>query len=250
MLIHSDAIPYINGSTHSSSLAVEFTFDASDFVLRTRHEVLQSIAAEKKVIHIGCVDHNIKQINVKLKHNQWVHKLLDDVAARCVGVDILKDCVDYIRDDLGFSETYFGDILSDDFPFFDEQDWDCFFLPEVLEHIDNPVDFLTRLRKRLVGMDACLVVSVPNAFSRVYADFSRNGQELINSDHRYVFTPYTLAKVAHAAGYDIENITMCSYGPASRRRVIRNWWLRRCPLQRDDIVMTLRPWKQEPSTVD
>jgi len=196
------------------------------------------MAAGKRIIHVGCVDHSVKKINVKLKHGQWVHKILCDAADRCVGIDIIEDCITHIRDELGY-EVYAGDILTDAFPFLDDGEWDAMFIPEVVEHLDNPVDFLTRLRERLGTHVSEFIVSVPNAASSSRARYSRRRVELTNTDHRYSFTPYTLAKIASVSGYRVVDFSMCASSRISRRRVFRNWFLNRHPLLRDNILMRL-----------
>jgi SAM-dependent methyltransferase len=241
MQLPSECHRYICGEEFSSAHEVRYRFDAEDFILKTRHEIMQSFAKDRNVVHVGCVDHSIKQIKVKLKHDQWVHKLVSDAAARCVGVDIIADCVAYIRDELGYTETYVGDILNDEFPFWDGTVWDYVLLPEVLEHIDNPVSFLTALRRRMQGRAARLIVSVPNASSSVLISHAKRGMELINTDHRYVFTPYTLAKISSQAGFNIHQIRMCMYGKSSRRNLLTTRKQRRSPLLRDDIIMELIP---------
>jgi SAM-dependent methyltransferase len=158
-----------------------------------------------------------------------------------VGVDILGDCIEQLKTEFGCSDMYAGDILRDELPFMNGTIWDAIFLPEVLEHIDDPVSFLTELRQRFAGQVKELIVSVPNALSCVYPPFVRRGQELVNTDHRYIFTPYTLAKVAVMSGYQVGDIVMCEYGRGSRRRVFRNWYLKKYPLARADIVMRLTP---------
>jgi hypothetical protein len=57
------------------------------------------------------------------------------------------------------------------------------------------------VREQLYGKAGWLVLTTPNAFRYQAALQSLRGQEIINSDHRYWFSPYTLAKVMWRAGY-------------------------------------------------
>ncbi|QEG38661.1 class I SAM-dependent methyltransferase [Roseimaritima ulvae] len=240
MKLHASCLPFLDSREFSASYQVKFDFVDSDWTYRSRLDVLSEMAVNKNIIHVGCVDHSIQKVNTKRKHKQWLHEILCGVSARCVGVDILEDCITYIRDDLGYDDMFAGNILEDNLPFLNGVQWDVF-LPEIIEHVDNPVDFLTRLRQRLKGHMARAVISVPNAFAKIYSDAADQSYELINSDHRYSFTPYTLAKIAHLSGYEVGEIQTCGYGRLSRRRVVRNFLMKRRPLRRDDIVMVVYP---------
>ena len=239
MRIPDDCSPYLCGNSHSSSLVIPFLFDSSDSICRSRLDVLCDLAAEKRIINVGCVDHSIRKIKIKLKHDQWLHKRLCEVARRCVGVDILEDCIAYLRDELAIEDVFACDILKDELPWNDRQDWDCILLADVIEHIDNPVSFLASLRQRFADRVDEVIISTPNAMGLTFHRAARRGTELINSDHRYQFTPYTLAKVATVAGYRVKDIAMCRYGPGSRRRVVTNLCLKYRPLLRDGMVMRL-----------
>jgi hypothetical protein len=74
-------------------------------------------------------------------------------------------------------------------------------LGEIIEHISNPAAFLNALRERYAGYVGKIILTTPHAFR--YKNFTRAAkthQEIINSDHRFWFTPYTLAKIAVDAG--------------------------------------------------
>lgn len=205
----------------------------------TRLNVLQELARDKNIVHIGFVDHSIRKIDVKLKYNKWLHKLLVESAQRCVGVDIVTEPVAYVRDTLGYNDVFTGDILTDELPEVMQSSWDAIFLPEVIEHLPNPVNFLTRLRSRFQNSAPQLIVSTPNNLSPKFDPTKQT--ELINSDHCYLFSPYTLARIGHLAGYQVENITMCMDYAISRRNIIQKWRMRRRPLERPALVMTFRP---------
>lgn len=56
------------------------------------------------------------------------------------------------------------------------------------------------------------MLTVPNALGLIYMSMALNeGCENINSDHKYWFTPYTIQKVLYSAGYETEEIIMCTY---------------------------------------
>ena len=54
-----------------------------------------------------------------------------------------------------------------------------------------------------------VIITVPNAFSwqNIRSTFLHN--ELINTDHRYWFIPFTLAKILNLSGFEIEEFNFC-----------------------------------------
>ena len=110
----------------------------------------------------------------------------------------------------------------------------------MLEHIDDPVGFLVALREKFSGCVQELIITVPNAFSQKNHERAREGIEKINSDHRYWFTPYTLAKVVVSAGLTPDRFILCESGEIKPGRRLRNARLRRRPLLRNDIILRMR----------
>lgn len=70
---------------------------------------------------------------------------------------------------------------------------------EVLEHLSNPGWFLTRLKRQFPGVP--VILSVPNAFSAIAAQWIRKGRENVNADHVAWYSPKTLSVLLERAGY-------------------------------------------------
>jgi hypothetical protein len=233
---------HLTGQHFSTDLAAVFEPEAQDCVLQSRSEWLTALVAGKQVIHVGCVDHGAAIIEDKLPRGRWLHQALDRSAARCFGVDIDAAGIRHMREALGYQDVLAANILEDPCEPLLEQRWDYLLVPEVLEHIGNPVQFLDRLRRRFAHCVDELVVTVPNAFGLRTQAWARRGVERINSDHRLWFTPYTLAKVAVDAGLAPRRLVLCEDqvrpdSPRKPRRWLRNARLRRLPLLRTRIVM-------------
>lgn len=198
------------------------------------------------MLHVGCVDH-LPLIDEKIEAETWMHEILCSVAAKCGGIDTNAEGIEALRkrgyDDLWVgdpSETTDSDLMS--------RDWDVLFLGEMLEHVDDPVGFLRRLHVVWAGRAETVVVTVPNALSwSTIRGGLGAGTEVVNTDHRYWFTPFTLAKVAHQAGFDVEQLYMCESfeygltgGAFSRlKQSVLAWGLRRRPIFRSVIVAEL-----------
>ena len=65
-----------------------------------------------------------------------------------------------------------------------------------------------------------LIITVPNAFSLENLFFTLSKKECINSDHRYWFSPYTIAKICTLAEIEIEEYHFCSHSPNINLNII------------------------------
>ncbi|MEO0475930.1 MAG: methyltransferase domain-containing protein [Planctomycetota bacterium] len=169
-------------------------------------------------------------------------------AERCLGVDIDEPGIQYMRDELNYEDVIASDVLEADLPEpgGGKDMWDLMIVAEVLEHVDNPVSFLSSLAQQQAGKVRTLLVSVPNAFASENRRFSRGGIEMINSDHRYWFTPYTISKVLDRAGLRPSRLILCRNGKVKPRAVLRNAIRRRYPLIRDTLI-SVSDFPQKPS---
>jgi hypothetical protein len=230
------ADPFITGAAFSPSLRARIV--GANSRAPSRIDYLEEIARGKKVLHIGFTDHQ-ESIEAKIPTNQWLHARLMNAAERVVGVDINADSVAYCRDTLGIGDIHVHDIIADA-PLADITDtrFDIAILGEILEHVPNPVSFLEALRVKYGANIGHLVVTVPNAFFLENFAMARKDIEFINTDHRYWFSPFTLAKVAHDAGWRLESFDYVDW-PGTRG--IKGWLQRRHPMLRETLIGVLAP---------
>ena len=236
MIIHPDDRVYLHGDQYTNSLRVRFVFDTRDFTYQTRFQILEDRCRGKNVIHLGFVDHTPQSVDKKLKKNKWLHEALCRVTSRCYGLDIDQPGVDYVKNVLGYQDVACLDILKQDCADIFSGKWDCLLIPDVLEHQNNPVDFLAGFARRFKGVTAEIIITVPNGFARENHRTIRQNCEVINSDHRYWFTPYTLAKVITAAGLRVKEMRTCRSGTMKPWSVLKNYYYARHPLLRNSIV--------------
>ena len=203
MKLEPEILKYLKGENLSTGLTVELS--KTKYEIIPREAKIVEIIRNKDVIHVGCSDH-IQVINDKIKNNIWLHKLITDNARRCIGIDIDRNSIEYIRKELHYTNVYSGDVLKDPFDIISEKHWDYVVFGEIIEHLDNPVDFLKRFRNRFGNSISRFVITVPGIYNLFHYRKMLDYTETTNSDHRFAFTPYTINKVIVSAGYLPESI--------------------------------------------
>jgi hypothetical protein len=204
MKIDPEVLQYLNGETFNKSLTVEI--GKSKHRIISREAAITEIIRNKNVIHIGCSDH-IQIINEKIKNNTWLHKLITDNAHKCIGIDIDKESIEFIKKELGYQNVFHGNIVTDDFKIITEDHWDYAVFGEIIEHLDNPVNFLKVFKEKYGKNVSGFIITVPSIYNKAQLKNMMEYKEIINSDHRFWFTPYTISKVLASAGYKPDKIT-------------------------------------------
>ncbi len=204
-----------------------------------RPNYLLDLLANQKVLHLGCTDH-LEIIDHKRSSGQYLHSLLGYVTSKCVGIDINEEAIAHLRRH-GIHNILAADITTPGIAAILEDHFDTLLLGEVLEHIDNPVDFLRRIVANYGGHISRYVITVPNAFGLPFLANALNlGREAVNPDHKYWFTPYTLMKVAHQAGLVVEHVQMCLYENSKGLLPANEALFKSKPLLLDTIVAVCR----------
>ncbi|MFV1964627.1 MAG: class I SAM-dependent methyltransferase [Pirellulaceae bacterium] len=211
-------------------------------VILDRFSLLASLCCGKRVLHLGCCDH-LPVISEKRRDGVWLHDHLVASADQCVGIDIDTKAVAYLTEQLSLENIICHDMTQPPLPEqIADEAWDYLVAGEILEHIPSPADFLSRLTRTLSGRVKAIVLTVPNALKWGNHKNARRGLECINSDHRFSFTPYTLAKVVCDSGLIPESFAFCMCEPVEKLRGLRNFWRRRrftrYPAFRDNVVLT------------
>lgn len=195
-----------------------------------RNELLVRIAKDKRVLHVGCADHT-PLISEKRQLGNYLHDLLSASAHRLIGMDTNETALAEMRA-LGIDDLYSPESLPAGVSF------DVVLVPDVIEHIPD----VNRFLESLLVHDAPIVVTTPNAFRL------RNRRcweaEFVNTDHRYWFSPYTLARSLVESGFEPTHFWYTDFGDSWRSRVRhpREALLRRrYPLCRDGLAIQAVP---------
>lgn len=174
-----------------------------------RNEIFINICTGKDIIHLGCLDH-IELIEEKRKKNIWLHQILMDSAKSCIGIDINEAGIQYVKEQFNIENIYYADIVKQPCKEITSKKWDYIILGEILEHIDNPVWFLQRIKELYADHIDRMIITVPNVLNYETYRILKENTEFINTDHRYWFTRYTILKVIHQANLTALGLTYCN----------------------------------------
>jgi len=200
---------FINGQKFSNG---EKFVNNENYAETSRTEILKDICKGKDIIHLGCLDH-VELIEEKRKKNIWLHQILLDSAKSCIGIDINEAGILYVKNQLKIKDIYYADIVKEPMKEITTKKWDYIILGEILEHTDNPVFFLNRIKELYHNNIDKIIITVPNVLSYATFNYLKGNTEFINTDHRYWFTGYTLLKVVNQADLTPLDIRYCNRIP-------------------------------------
>lgn len=203
-----------------------------------RDDYILELTKGKKVIHMGFVDHT-PIIEKKIKQGAWLHDKLYKNCQLCIGIDINKEGILEIKKKFGYDNLYAMDIVNDNLP--DEiqkEEVDYVLIPDVIEHIGNTITFMKAINLKFPNARR-FILTTPNAFRIKNFINTLLNKELINSDHRYWFTPYTLAKISFDSGFKVEDLNFCEHSKLSRRKIITKIFLKLKKPFRNCLVIEL-----------
>jgi 2-polyprenyl-3-methyl-5-hydroxy-6-metoxy-1,4-benzoquinol methylase len=229
--------PFLSNERFTNSLRLQLPPQKNLY----RLELLADLVKGKKIIHLGCADHQVDTIRHKLEKGLWLHHILDSSSTRCLGLDISREAVDFMRHELGCRDVFCHDLSQSPLPELASEKWDYIVFGEILEHVPNPSFFLQAIFSNAVPHATRLLITAPNALRLINQVFGNQCIEIVNSDHYYWFTPYTLMKVLTASGCEIDNFWMCeSFRPAPQQIAENRQYfetIEKNALLRDTIVL-------------
>jgi len=197
----------LSGETFSNAMSLPLR-EAS--IGTSRVDTLASLCKGESVLHVGCCDH-LPLIEEKRSRGEWLHERLLEVASSCTGIDIDVEALSYLRDTLGIKDIVEADISGPPIAEISDKRFDTMLLGEVVEHLDDPGPFLRAIHSNYASQAGRLLVTVPSftGFATIRGVF--RGRELVNSDHRYWFSPYTIGRLLSGAGFTPVSYALCRY---------------------------------------
>ena len=206
-------------------------------VVEARANVVFNLCAEKRVVHLGCAD-LLSVIDDRLKSGVYLHTQLSFVASECIGIDINRDAIAHLHK-RGVTNVIEADITKPGITEIENSRWDWLAMPEVLEHVPNPVQFLQAVNETYGNYIERILITTPNAFGSFVQPVEWFAREVTYFDHFYYFTPYTLCKIVHSAGFELEELIMCSHEHVQLDKESVECF-KRYPLLMGNILLTAR----------
>jgi 2-polyprenyl-3-methyl-5-hydroxy-6-metoxy-1,4-benzoquinol methylase len=155
-----------------------------------RYERIRSLLrASDKILDVGCGG------------GELVY-LLRRLGFEAAGIEPDRAYSESARSELGLP-VQTGFIQDLEFP---EGTFNVILMYHVLEHVDRPVEVLTRLRQWLAG-DGFLLVEVPNIEARREAPITR-----FHAAHLFYYSPDTLKAMASAVGLGAREVSLADDG--------------------------------------
>ena len=154
-----------------------------EFVIN-RDSYFLEICTNKNVLHIGACDSPFTYS--KIINNDLLHKKINDVSKKCIGIDIDNDAINICKDHgiNNIKNSPIEDIHGQFNP-------DIIIFGETIEHVLDIKNIVASIAK-VMNKNTILLVSTPNAYSFLNFINCIRGHENNHPDHVLSFTPYTL----------------------------------------------------------
>jgi 2-polyprenyl-3-methyl-5-hydroxy-6-metoxy-1,4-benzoquinol methylase len=153
-----------------------------------KHDKIIELCKGKNILDIGCVGQDFSPDDP-----DWLHGKLVKEAGSVLGVDINQPKMDELNKS-GFNIVH-PDSLADNL----KGTFDYVVMGDVIEHVDNPVDFL-RFYKPYLKPGGKMIICTPNSFGYRYAlGIWLYGRPGVNEEHTCWFDPFTMLETVRRA---------------------------------------------------
>lgn len=193
-----------------------------------REEYLVDISRGKRVLHFGFLDSPFSE--ERIHSGELLHLKLRNVASQLYGLDSDHISLERYRQLTGDNNNSVGDIQREMQDGILTDAYDLVLLPEILEHLGNPAQALANLKRLCVtGNGAKLCVTVPNAYYAGSILRAMDGDEIVHPEHYYYFSPATLRKLLHDAGFTVVEMALyASRDSATLPGIVKNGVIAMC----------------------
>jgi SAM-dependent methyltransferase len=163
--------------------------------LRTKDELLVTLARRRKVLDLGCIDHSAE--TALDLGDAWLHSQLREVAEKLVGIDLLADDAATLNErgyDIRIADVEHLDL---------GETFDLVVAGDLIEHLSNPGLFLDSVARHLEP-DGALVVTTPNPFNvEQFAQALFRNEVRANLEHTMWLDPRVMHELVARSPFEI-----------------------------------------------
>jgi 2-polyprenyl-3-methyl-5-hydroxy-6-metoxy-1,4-benzoquinol methylase len=163
----------------------------------SRNDIIIKYCSGKAVLDIGCVNHNIDNVD----NPNWLHKKIKNVASSVIGLDILQNEIEVMKNN-GY-DVICADICK---PLIIDKKFDVIVIGNLIEHLSNFEGLLNNLTN-LLSEDGYILISTANPFyidQYFYSAFKND--IIVNSEHTCWIDPYTLNELISRFGFETNSV--------------------------------------------
>jgi len=147
-----------------------------------KDEIVKKLSNSKDVLDVGCVGQDIDYANPN-----WIHTQVKYVAKSLIGVDINREGLEDIKS-MGYEAYHYDELDSD-------KKFDIILMLDVIEHVNNPVQFINDYKKFLQE-DGKIIVTTPNSNRAInFINIFFRNEYSLNYEHTFWFCPKTFLEV-------------------------------------------------------
>lgn len=174
--------------------------------MNKRFKWIKPYIENKTVLDIGCCgwysQHNEENLSYELE--EWLHNYLKKYAKSILGVDISKECIDFLK-----SKGYNAEVANAEY-FNLNKKFDVIVAGELIEHISNFQGFLDSVKRHLEE-NGLLILTTPNMFYFENTLFLMlRGYPAVNKEHICWFDEITLQHLLDRFGFSVMKLLYIS----------------------------------------
>jgi len=180
------------------------------------HDAIAPLIRDRSVLHLGCAAHDATKIE---GNEPWLHELLDETAATCLGVDLLDEEVARMR------AAGYDAACADVQDMHLGEEFETIVAGELIEHLVDFDGFLRSIDRHLAD-GGRLVLTTPNAMAVHWTGLRLLDVPFINNEHTCWFDRTTLRQLLDRYGFALTRtgyVGDCSFRPLADPLFTLGW---------------------------
>lgn len=169
-------------------------------------EFILPYAENRNVLDLGVVQHDIS----KYELDNWMHRHLHRVARRCVGVDIVEEGIEVLRE-RGY-DVRVGDAQNLHLEGIETESFDLVVAGDLIEHLADSKGFFESVH-RYLKPGGRFIVTTPNPWFALRFVQAARGNVYENVEHTCWYSMGTLREMLSRHGLEVERAVYGSSEP-------------------------------------